>query len=300
MRRIVDLSGGRSGEAPPPKLRIDKGCLLISRDGAEDVRIPSHELDVLVVGHRLTLTGAVLGAITANGGAVLALDDRFRPAGLMLPIEGNRSHAGRLRTQIERLPARSPAYWQQIVRAKVSAQAVIAPEAGLVELVERVGLGDPNNIEATAAKRYWGALFGDNFQRHADDWINTALNYGYGVLRALVARAVCAAGLHPALGIYHHHSHNTFALADDLMEPARPLVDRVVSELPAATGRSWAPGAFDRESKAALLGVATTEVMMPSGRFGLIEAYEIVCGSLVTGLEDGVSELSLPILDIIE
>ncbi len=295
MRRIVDLSSGRVDDAEATQVRLDKGCLLVAHGTAkrrrDDIRIPTHEIAVLVVGHRLTLTGAVLGAVAANGGAVLVLDDRFRPSGLLLPVEGHWAHAVRLQYQIERLPALAPSYWQQIVRAKLCAQADTASkEPRIRELIAKVQPGDPDNVEAVAARLYWTAMFGEDFTRRSDDWINVRLNYGYSVVRAMVARAVCAAGLHPALGVHHHNYRNTFALADDLMEPARPLVDRIVTRL--------TPGDFDRTTKAAVLGAVTTEVTMPNGRLGLIEAYERVCSSLVESLEASGGELHLPVLDL--
>ena len=289
MRRIIDLSGGQADEPQVFRLRLDKGCLLISHGTEEypdEVRIPAHEVSVLVLGHRLALTGAVLGAITANGGAVLALDDRFRPAGLMLPIEGNQHHAGRLRQQITRFPELAPKHWRQIVQAKIRAQAALVPEEPRVAgCVSQVELGDETNVEAQAARLYWNALFGEGFRRHDDSPANKALNYGYAVVRAMVARAVCASGLHPALGLHHRSDRDTFALADDLMEPARPIVDRIVSQLQ--------DGELDRATKGALLAATTTEVTIGGRRAGLIEAYEVVCSSLVASLETS-EDLALP------
>ena len=289
MRRIIDLSGGTQEGPQVFRLRLDKGCLLISHGTEEypdEVRIPAHEVAVLVLGHRLALTGAVLGAVTANGGAVLALDDRFRPAGLMLPVEGNQRHARRLRRQIERFPELAPKHWQQIVQAKIRAQAVLVPEEPRVAACAKlVALGDETNVEAQAARLYWGALFGEGFKRHDDSIANKALNYGYAVVRALVARAICASGLHPALGLHHRGDRDTFALADDLMEPARPIVDRIVSQL--------REGEFDRTTKGALLAATTTAVTVAGRQIGLIEAYEVVCNSLVTSLET-YEELALP------
>ena len=287
MRRILDLSGATSDSVF--RLRVDKGCLLIAHgadESPEEVRVPAQEVSVLVLGHRLALTGAVLGHVTANGGTVLVLDDRYRPSGLMLPVEGNKAHAQRLHWQIDRTSAVAPRLWQQIVRAKVRAQSLLVPEAGLDRLLERVEPGDPGNVEAAAARVYWPKLFGKGFRRHQDDDVNVALNYGYTVLRALVARTVCASGLHPALGLHHHGWRDTFALADDLMEPARPLIDAVVSKL--------GTGALDASKKRAILGIALAEVETPAGERKLIEAYEGVAQSLVRVLETGTGELELP------
>lgn len=286
MRRILDLSGATSDAIF--RIRVDKGCVLVSHgaeDEPEEARFPAQEVGVLVLGHRLALTGAVLGHVTANGGAVLVLDDRFRPSGLMLPIEGNRAHAQRLRWQIDRTEAIAPKLWQQIVAAKVTAQAELVPEANLHRLLDRLEPGDPHNVEATAARVYWRHLFGEGFRRDSDDDANAALNYGYAVLRALVARAVCASGLHPALGLHHRGWRDTFALADDLMEPARPLVDAVVAKL---------KGPLNAAAKRAILGVALTDVRTAQGMRKLVEAYEVTVQSLVSVLESGTGTLDLP------
>jgi CRISPR-associated protein Cas1 len=127
--------------------------------------------------------------------------------------------------------------WRQIVRAKIMAQAALLVELrgrdfGLGVLARHVRSGDPANIEARAARRYWPAVFADlNFRRQRDNEDqNVLLNYGYAVLRAIVARAISAAGLHPSLGIHHHNRYDAFCLADDLMEPFRPAVDHAVAD----------------------------------------------------------------------
>ena len=289
MRRIVDLSGSLTTDPGIFRVRLDKGCLLIAHgidEHPEEARVPAHEIAVLVLGHRLALTGAVLGAVTANGGAVVALDDRFRPSGLMLPIEGNKAHAERLRDQIETLPSIAPVLWAQVVKAKLVAQAANAPNAGLEALLGRIEQGDPSNVEALAARAYWPALFGADFRRHKDDDTNIALNYGYAVLRGLVARAVCASGLHPALGLHHHGWRDTFALADDLMEPARPLVDRVVAQ---SSTRH-----LSRDFKRRLVSVAVDTVSIGGTSHKLLEAYEVTCHSLVDAVAGRRSDLALP------
>jgi CRISPR-associated protein Cas1 len=269
VRRILDLSGAFAKEVF--RLRIDKGCVVIAHGAEEaEVRIPAHEIAVLILGHRLAVTGAVLGHVVANGGAVMALDDRFNPCGLMLPLAGNSAHPQRLRAQIERTPATSPALWQQIVRAKIVAQAENVPS--ILSLADSVELGDASNVEATAARAYWMVLFGDGFKRHDDTAENKLLNYGYAVLRSVVGRAVCAAGLHPAIGI--HHRGSPFALADDLMEPARPAIDAVVKEM---GEKPLSESGVKRRLAEAVL----TSVRTGSGKTNLVEAYEQVCRSLV-------------------
>ena len=146
--------------------------------------------------------------------------------------------------------------WQQFVKAKLEAQAQLleyrsGTDYGLRALAAEVRSGDPENVEARGARLYWRALFGDDFRRdrEAED-LNRHLNYGYAVLRAITARAVCAAGLHPSLGIHHHNRYDAFCLADDVMEPFRPLVDRVVVNLNDRLGPDLP---MDRDAKRALL-----------------------------------------------
>jgi CRISPR-associated protein Cas1 len=144
------------------------------------------------------------------------------------------------------------------VKAKIRAQARVLTElnghdSGLSELLPKVRSGDPANVEAEASRRYWPALFADpRFRRDRyGDNQNRLLNYGYAVLRAIVARAVCAAGLHPSLGLHHHNRYDAFALADDLMEPFRPMVDRVTA---AYCHKYGADALLDKAAKAALIG----------------------------------------------
>lgn len=307
MRRVVDLSATRSEDVF--RIRLDRDCLCVSHgveEHPDEVRIPAHEIATLILGPRVAATGAVLGAIAASGGAVLVLDDRFQPSGLLLPVAGHHAHAARLRSQIGETGGVAPRLWQQVVRAKIVAQALVLADVAqlhgitsaagatawdasraLAALQQRVEPGDPQNVEAVAAKSYWHALMGDGFVRHADDDANRKLNYGYAVLRSVVARAACAAGLHPALGLHHSSGRNAFALADDLMEPARPMVDRAVARL---------RGPLDRSAKRALVSVLVEPVDMPQGRYALVDAYALAAQSLVDVLSGDKLLLDLPVL----
>jgi CRISPR-associated protein Cas1 len=160
----------------------------------------------------------------------------------------------------------------------------------LLNLVPRVRSGDPANVEAHAARVYWPALFGDAFRRLPEgEPPNGLLNYGYMVLRACVARALCGAGLHPAFGLHHHNRGNPFCLADDLLEPLRPLVDVRVKALVAA-------GTTDvtREAKVQLLTVLTETVQMGGEKGPLMVALERVAASLVRCYAREENKLELP------
>jgi CRISP-associated protein Cas1 len=199
----------------------------------------------------------VLGGLASAGGIFITCNERRLPAGMLLPLCGHHLQARRFQAQaIVPAPAKKR-LWQQIVRAKIEIQAqtlerLHGDDAGLRLLLPLVHSGDPENIEARAARRYWPLLFADESFRR--DWQafdqNTLLNYGYAVLRAIVARALCAAGLHPTLGLHHHNQYNAFCLADDLMEPFRPVVDTVVARL---VRQSGGPPTLDTPTKAALI-----------------------------------------------
>ncbi|MFH0937841.1 MAG: type II CRISPR-associated endonuclease Cas1 [Planctomycetota bacterium] len=162
----------------------------------------------------------------------------------------------------------------------------------LLDLREQVHSGDPQNIEAQAARRYWLALFGENFRRDRDaDDQNRLLNYGYAILRATVARAICAAGLHPSLGLHHHNRYDTFCLASDLMEPFRPLVDNVVVQYIRQHG-SNAP--LDKAAKAALLAPITARYTADGESRTLFDLLARVASSLTDVYMEEGKELYLP------
>lgn len=159
-------------------------------------------------------------------------------------------------------------------------------------LARKVRSGDPQNIEAQAARKYWTLLFGKDFRRDKNgDGINALLNYGYTVLRAIVSRAICAAGLHPTLGIFHSNNYNAFALADDLMEPFRPYVDAVVFNL-ARQGRTE----INAATKQSLTSISTFDVEGEDGTSPLSLHISRFIHSLATSFETGKAKLALPFL----
>lgn len=236
--RILDLSES------PAKLCVRDANLVVEPKEKPATRMPLVDVAVLVVSHpQVHYTHAVLAGIASAGGVFITCDGKHLPIGMLLPLAAHFTQVERFGAQAAvSLPTRKR-LWRQIVKAKIAAQARLLSElrgddAGLSQLVSQVRSGDPDNLEAQAARRYWRRLFDDpQFRRdHALDDGNALLNYGYTVLRALVARAICAAGLHPSLGVHHHNRYATYPLADDLMEPLRPLVDRTTIELLAEHG----------------------------------------------------------------
>lgn len=231
--RVLDFS------EEPARLCVRTENLCIERDGHTDRMIPMAEVGVLVVSHpRVSYTHSVLALLAAKGGAFVTCDERRLPVAMLLPLQGNVTQTERMIAQANVADPVRKRLWKRIVRAKLRAQARCLDACKLdgqpvLALLPAVKSGDPANIEAQAARRYWSALSGralpEDFHRDADaDGPNALLNYGYAVLRAIVARALCGAGLHPSLGLHHHNRYNAFCLADDMMEPLRPLVDKAV------------------------------------------------------------------------
>lgn len=251
--RILDIS------ERPVTLRVNNSLLVLSSGDEAPLTIPLGELAVVIAAHpQITYTHAVLSGLAAANAVFVTCDEKRRPVSMLLPLVAHSLQAERFAAQAAAaLPVRKR-IWKDIVRAKLLAQGRLLDEKtgsdhGLRAMAARVRSGDPQNIEAQGARAYWKTLFGEvAFRRHDEDGINACLDYGYAVLRATTARALCGAGLQPTLGIHHHNRYNPFCLADDLMEPFRPMVDRVVAGLCAEHGGEFA---LDRDSKQKLLSV---------------------------------------------
>lgn len=226
--------------ANPARLSVRDAQLVIERPQAKQLSLPFttpiSEIAVLLLAHpQVTLSQAVLSRIAEVGGSVVTIDSKYLPVSMQLPIQAHFLQTERFAKQMQlALPSRKR-LWQQIVRAKIRAQGELLKElygsdAGLVAMSARVRSDDAGNLEAQAARTYWSQVFGDSkFRRGAEGPNqNRHLDYGYTVLRAAVARALCAAGLHPSIGLRHKNRYDAFCLAADMMEPFRPLVDRRV------------------------------------------------------------------------
>jgi len=157
---------------------------------------------------------------------------------MLLPLAGNSVQTERFAAQLNLTQPARKQLWQQIAKAKVKAQGrflsrIRGNDFGLENMAGKVRSGDATNIEGYAARRYWSALFGVDFRRlpGADNGINRLLNYGYAVMRGYISRHICAAGLHPSIGLHHHNRYNPFCLADDLIEPYRPIIDAIVYDI---------------------------------------------------------------------
>lgn len=291
--RILDLS------EEPAHLCVRHSNLILKRPDRPEVAIPLSDVAVLVASHpQITCTQAVLSGLAAAGAAFVTCDAARLPVGMMLPLQGHFIQTERIARQIGARRPLCKRLWQQVVRAKIHAQAAAleietGADAGLAALARQVRSGDPANVEARAARRYWLMLFGeDSFRRdrHAPD-VNRILNYGYAVLRAITGRAVCASGLHPSIGIHHHNRYSQFTLADDLMEPFRVVVDRAAVSI----ARTWGFDApLDKTSKAELIGALTARYRFDGEERMLFDILARLGSSLVQVLNGERRELVLP------
>lgn len=220
------------------RLSVEGRAILIQDAEGAKSRVPIEDVGVILFeGPGVSLSASLLGRLGGAGVACVFIDDRYLPSMLALPYAGHAEHAKILLGQIGATRPTRSRIWQAIVSAKIEEQAAVLAEFGsrspkLENLARRVEPADRGYAESQAAALYFPRLFGKGFTRErGEPGVNAALNYGYAVLRASVARAVVGAGLHPALGVQHHGPYNPFNLADDLMEPLRPMVDRRVKLL---------------------------------------------------------------------
>lgn len=235
MDRIVDIAtDGRH-------LALFRGFMVVKAEGEEVGRIALDDIHALIVhAHGTTWSANLVAALAERGAPIVFCGNNHSPVAVTLPLEGHHAQGARVQAQWSASRPLAKQLWRAIVIAKIRNQASLLQARGVREadalhfLTRRVRSGDPGNIEAQAAKRYWPLLMGSDFRRDRDQGgVNALLNYGYAVMRASVARAIVAAGLHPTIGIHHANRGNAFALADDLVEPFRPLVDALVAGMAA-------------------------------------------------------------------
>lgn len=220
--------------ANPAQVSARRGQLIIRQE--EEISIPMEDISSLLLESRaISVTAAALQELTENGVTVFLCDATHLPAAVVLPMNRHCRQLKVLKGQIAMTRPAQKRIWQSVVAAKIANQARCLSLLGhpegeeLLFLSSQVRSGDPDNLEAAAAARYFPILFGTGFTRGEENLINAALNYGYAILRGTVARNLVMRGLEPCLGIFHHSELNQFNLADDLMEPYRPLVDLYVA-----------------------------------------------------------------------
>jgi CRISPR-associated protein Cas1 len=301
IKRIVEISTART------RLSIKYGQLIIRqacpepgrRNDEQVASIPCEDIGVLLVDHQGTCyTHCVFMELLRCGAAIVLCGGDHHPTGMLLPIETNSVQTERFHQQIEAKEPVKKRLWKQIVQAKIKHQAKLAgPDSdvykSLITLRHKVRSGDPSNIEAQASRKFWPVYLQDvAFRRNIDGPPpNNMLNYGYMVMRAAVARALCSAGLLPCLGIHHRNRYNAFCLADDLVEPFRGFVEAKVRDIYINDGPM---DDLDQPTKAKLLEVLYEPIKIKGYEGPLMVGLHRTAASLQRCFADEQKYLDLP------
>ncbi len=280
----------------PAKLRREHFSLAIEQE--QTAFVPFEDIAVIVLNHReINLSHPVLSACAEHGISLFSTGDNHQPSGVFLPFLSHSRTNRLMRLQLDIARPLAKQAWANIVRCKIENQATCLRLTGcdgadrLESYARRVRSGDPENLEGQVAAFYFVQLFGPGFHRAEERWINAALDYGYAVLRGTIARGLVAHGLHPTVGLFHDSEQNAFNLADDLIEPFRPLVDlHARNNVPAVEGD------LSPTDKAALVALLNVDVAMPQGKMSVLSAIEYAVESLVRLFETDDSALELPVL----
>jgi len=254
-----------------------------SDDEEKQVTRSIEDLGVIILDNsQITITHNAIKALQNNKTAIISCDDNHMPNSLMLPLEGHTEQSERFRYQIEATQPLKKNLWQQTVIAKINNQKTVLellgrPSKRLDILAHRVQSGDNTNIEGQAAAYYWSQYLDGFLRDRYGEPPNNLLNYGYAILRSLVARALVSSGLIPTLGIHHKNKYNAYCLADDIMEPFRPFVDVMAYDLYSNHGESTF---LSKESKQKLLSIATVDAFFGKKKSPLMVGLQITTASL--------------------
>ena len=284
----------------PVALSLKYGQLVIkSKEDDKTLTRPIEDIGFLIIDHpMITFTVPVLNELSGNNVAVIICDKKQMPQSILMPLEGNSTLQECHRYQLEASAPLKKQMWKQLIESKIRNQATLLNLLGkngdsLKPCYMNVKSGDSDNREGAAARLYWSQLFDDNFKRQREgEAPNLFLNYGYTILRAAVARALVGSGLYPALGIFHRNRYNAFPLADDVMEPYRPFVDKIVHELYSDDNEPQ----LDKQTKGKILRFLFSDVRIGKVTRPLEVALTITTASMVKMLKGESTKLSVPIL----
>lgn len=283
----------------PAYLNVKDNQLLISKPGNDNHvgKASIEDVGILMLDHyQITITHHVMNQLLANNAAIITCDSHHMPHGLFLPLESNHIQSERFKHQINASVPLKKNLWMQTVVSKIHNQKCLLQSFGfsykrLEVLASKVKSGDTENMEGRAASFYWKTLFDDFKRDRFGGPPNNVLNYGYAILRAIVARALVGSGLLPTLGIHHHNKYNAYCLADDVMEPFRPFVDRIVLDM---LGESVDVSELSKEIKRRLLGIAETDVIMDDKKSPLMVAASQTTASLAECFSGNSRKLKYP------
>lgn len=264
--------------------------------------IPIEDIGIIILDNQqITITHGCIAALLDNNAAIITCDQSHHPSGMMLPIDGHNTQSERFRYQIDASLPLKKQLWQQTIQAKILNQAAILsnrniPCNNMLHWAKSVRSGDPDNYEGRAAAYYWKNVFPkkiDFFRGRDGDPPNNLLNYGYAILRAIVARGLVCSGLLPTLGIHHRNKYNAYCLADDIMEPYRPYVDEIVLGI-IDRGENFLE--LGKDIKSQLLGIATVDVQFEKSKSPLMVGLQNTTSSLAKCYEGNMRRINYPIM----
>ncbi len=280
-----------------------------SPDTGETKQVPIEDIGIVVLDHQqITISQALIAKLLANNVAFITCDNTHHPTGMLLNLDGNTLQSAKFNAQIEATIPLKKQLWQQTISAKIANQATLLgwQQVAIVNMKNwslEVKSGDADNHEAVAAAYYWKNIFRHtaiseddgkttNFKRERfGDPPNNLLNYGYAILRAVVARSLVTSGLLPTLGIFHRNQYNAYCLADDIMEPYRPFVDRIVLDIVKMNGKYLELGS---SMKKALLTIPTVDVLIRGEKSPLMVAVQKTTASLSKCFEGKQRKIEYP------
>lgn len=276
---------------------------IVTDASGDKYTIPLEDIRSVMLEDRATIvTSALLSKLAEFNISLYTCDEKHLPNGVMLAYNQHSRALKVLKSQLHMNRPFAKRLWQSIVKRKIENQAGCLEQAGcqggsrLRTLARTVESGDRSNVESHAARLYFQSLFSESFVRRNDDFANSAMNYGYAIVRGQVARALCSYGYLPSIGLHHHSELNIFNLADDFMEPFRPIVDLLVaSELTGDEHDDLTP-----RHKQCLYGVLAQEVLVNNQKFNVTAAIDVMVSSFthsISTLDPG--DLLLPAITAI-
>lgn len=301
IKRTLYISNPAYLNLKDQQLQIDLPHLkAIGEEGLKKISI--EDIGVVILDHQqITITHGCMAALLNNNVALITCDKSHMPVGLLLPMDGHHTQSERFRHQIDASQPLKKQLWQQTIQYKILNQAAVLHERGIacdnmLHWAKSVKSGDPDNYEGRAAAYYWKNVFPKKiefFRGREGDPPNNLLNYGYAILRAIVARALVSSGLLPTLGIHHRNKYNAYCLADDVMEPYRPFVDQIVLKI-IDNGENFLE--LGKEVKAKLLNIANVDVCFEKGRSPLMVGLQYTAASLAKCYEGTVRKITYPLI----
>lgn len=262
--------------------------------------IPIEDIGMLIIDHYgVTISHYLLSTLLENNAAVITCNNAHHPTGMMLNLDGNQIQSEKFRAQIDASAPLKKQLWQQTVQAKIKNQAELlklkgVPVDNMLKWAKDVKSGDLENHEARAASFYWKAIFPDNldfYRSRSGPPPNNLLNYGYAILRAITARSLTASGLLPTLGIHHHNKYNAYCLADDIMEPFRPFVDKIVCEI---TCNGTETEELTPKTKKQLLEIASSDIFIDGEKSPLMVGIQRTTASLAKCFDAKAKKILYP------